>query len=226
MLKLLRNKKTAKKIWIALAIMVLPAFLFWGFGSFVRDGDSRRDRGKIAGREVTDAEFKESLLASRNLAIMQYGENAPEAEKKINLEAEARQRIALLRQAEELGVKASDEEVIKLIESYPFFQNNGRFDNRIYNELLRYVFRTQPRSFEEQTRQNIIISKLYLKVTDGITVEDKDVREGYIKIKSAQDKKFKFEEKKFLEEKQYFRQMMLEEKKQEKFSSFIEGLLK
>ena len=226
MLKILRNRKTAKKIWIGLGIIILPAFVFWGFGGAMRDKNDKGYIGKISGKKITTLEFRDSVSAVRNTAIMQYGENIQEIEKKLNLEAQAWQRLALLEAAKKLKIKASDQEVIKQVESYPFLMRQGRFDSRTYNDLLKYVFHTQARAFEEQTRQNIIISKLYGKITNGVTISDNEVREGYIKIKSSTDTKFKIDEKKFLSEKKEFEQIILEEKKQEHFSRFIAGLLK
>ena len=226
MLKLLRNKKTAKKIWIGLAIIIMPAFIFWGFGGAMRDRDEKGYIGKISGKKISTLEFKDSLSAVKNIAIMQYGENLQAIEKTLNLEALTWQRLALLGSAKKLKIKASDQEVVNQVESYPFFMRQGKFDNKTYNDILRYVFHTQARIFEEQTRQNIIISKLYNKVTDGITVEDKEVREEYLKIKSAIDPKLKIDENKFLSEKKEFEQIILEKKKQEYFSKFTVELLK
>ncbi len=226
MLKLLRNKKTAKRIWIGLAIIIMPAFIFWGFGGEMRDKDGSRYLGSISGRRITPLEFNNSLSAVKNAAIMQYGENLQAIEKTLNLEAQAWQRLALLEAAKKSKIKASDQEVIAQVESYPFFKRSGTFDNKTYNELLKYVFRTQARAFEEQTRQNIIISKLYSKITDGITINDKEIREGYIKVKSINNPKFEINEKKYLSEKKEFEKIALEEKKHEYFSNFIAGLLK
>ena len=36
MIKLLRNKKVQKKIWIVLAIIIVPAFVLWGSASLLR----------------------------------------------------------------------------------------------------------------------------------------------------------------------------------------------
>ena len=226
MLKLLRNKKTAKKIWIGLGIIIIPAFVFWGFGGAMRDNDEKGYIGKISGKKISVLEFKDSLNAVRNSAIMLYGENFQEIEKTLNLEDQTWQRIALLETAKKLKIKASDQEVIQQVESYPFFMRQGKFDNKTYNDLLKYVFRTQARVFEEQTRQNIIISKLYNKITEGITIGDEETRDEYLKIKSANDPKFKIDEKKFLNEKKEFEQAILEKKKQEHFSKFIAELLK
>jgi peptidyl-prolyl cis-trans isomerase D len=226
MLKVLRNKKTTKKIWIGLAIIIMPAFIFWGFGGAMRDKDEKGYIGIISGKKIPALEFKDSLSAVRNAAIMQYGENLQEIEKTLNLESQAWQRLVLLEAARKFKIKASDQEVIKQVGSYPFFKRNGTFDSRVYADLLKYVFRTQARAFEEQTRQNIIISKLFNKITDGIIVEDKEIREEYLKIKSVDNPKFKFDENKFLSEKKEFGQIILEGKKQEYFSKFIAGQLK
>ena len=48
--------------------------------------------------------------------------------------------------------------------------------------MLKYVFRTQPRTFEEETRQNIMLSKLFEGITSKITVTDEQVKEEYKKI--------------------------------------------
>ncbi|MBN2830985.1 MAG: SurA N-terminal domain-containing protein [Candidatus Omnitrophica bacterium] len=228
MLKLLRNRKTAKKIWIGLGIIILPAFIFWGFGGTMREKEEKNYAGKLPGKKISYSEFRESLSAVKvkNMAIMRYGENFGQVFKESDLEAQAWQRLALIYEAKKLKLKTSDKEVVERLESYPFFQHNGKFDNRLYNDILQYVFRTQPRVFEEQTRQNITISKLFQRVTSGITVDDQEVREGYTRINSAINPKFKFEEKKFLNEKQEFETMVLEEKKEEYFSKFTAGLLR
>lgn len=226
MLKILRNKKTAKKIWIALGIIILPAFVFWGFSGALSDRKNQEILGKINGKKISGEDFRESLHAVRSLALMQYGEKLPEVEKELNLEAQAWQRILLLFEAKKQKITASDKEVIKLIQAFPFFQYKGEFNDKIYNEVLKNIFRTQPRIFEEEIRQNIIISKLYRKVTEGITVNDDEIKEGYIKTNSANNSKFKFDEKKFLEEREEFKKAILEEKKQKYFLSYTSDLLK
>ena len=41
MLRALRNKKTAKKVWIVLAVIIVPAFVLWGSGSLLRSKEER-----------------------------------------------------------------------------------------------------------------------------------------------------------------------------------------
>lgn len=182
MLKFLRHKKTAKKIWIALAVLVLPAFLFWGFGSVLRNSNEATSAGKIYGRNIPPLEFQDAIAATKNQAIIQYGDKFAEAQKYINLESQAWERLLLLYEAKKHNIKVNDTEVAKFISSYPFFQKNGRFDDRIYAEMLRYVFRTQPRIFEEETRQSLMISKLFDQLTKNLKFTDEEIKQEYRKL--------------------------------------------
>jgi parvulin-like peptidyl-prolyl isomerase len=182
MLKKLRKKKTAKKVWIILALLIVPAFVLWGSGSLMRSKQETTYAGRIFGRNISFLELRDAVSAVRNQGIMQFGENFSEIEKNLNLEPQAWIRIILLSEAKKRKITASDREVIELIESYPIFWRKGQFDNRMYSEILRYVFRTQPRAFEEQTRQNLLLSKLYKQVTDTIRLSDEDIKTEYQKL--------------------------------------------
>jgi len=181
MLRQLRNKKTAKKVWIFLAIVVIPPFVLWGSGSLMRNKQEEAYAGKLFGKNISLLEFKDAADATRNQMVMQFGDKYEEMQKYLNLESQAWDRLILLLEAKKRKIKTSDNEVVQLLQSYPFFQKKGRFDNIIYAQTLQYVFRTQARIFEEQTRQNLILSKLYSQVTDGISVTDAEVKEEYRK---------------------------------------------
>lgn len=182
MLKILRNKKTAKKIWLGLALIIVPAFIFWGSGSMIRSQERGNLPGRIFGRAVSQQEYQEALLAVKNQAMMQFGDNLGEIQKYVDFNALAWQRLVLLAEARKKRINASDAEVIGQIESLPLFKNaHGQFDNRLYNQILQYVLRTQPRTFEEQVRQNIIMRKLYEKVTSDIKIDDRLLKEEYKK---------------------------------------------
>ena len=182
MLKKLRKKKTAKKIWIVLAILILPAFVLWGSGSVTRSKQEGALAGRIFGRNISALEYQDALSAVRNTAIMQYGDKFTEIQKQLNLEQQAWERLVMLHEARRRRIAVSDKEVIELIDSYLFFQRNGRFDQGIYNEMLQYVFRAQPRIFEEETRQNIALSKLYRQVTKDVKASDQEIRSEYRKF--------------------------------------------
>ena len=112
MLKKLRKKKTAKKIWIILIVLIMPAFVLWGFGSFIRGKQDSPYLGIIFGRKISFLEYKDALDAVRNQAIIQFGDNFQEIEKNLNLESQAWERLLLLAEAKKRKISASDREVI------------------------------------------------------------------------------------------------------------------
>lgn len=182
MLKKLRQKKTAKKVWIILALIITPAFVLWGSGSLLRSKQEIRFAGKIFGRKVPLSEFQEALEACRNQAIIQFGENFNQVQKYLNLEEQAWERLILLQEAKKRRISVSDQEVVGLIQSYPFFQKKGVFDQGIYADFLRYYFHTPARSFEEQTRQNLMLAKLFKELTADLKVNDEEIRDEYRKL--------------------------------------------
>lgn len=182
MLRFLRNKKTAKKIWIGLAFIIIPAFAFWGFGGAGRDKNEASIAGKIFGRTITNIEFRDAIGAVRTMAIMQFGDRLPEIEKYLNLEARAKERLILLHEAKARHIRVKDSEIINEIQNSPYFQDKKGFNNKLYQEILRYGLRLQPRAFEEQTRENLMLAKLYQQVTQNINFNDEQIRQEYLKI--------------------------------------------
>ncbi len=178
---LLHNKKTQKLIWVVLAILVLPAFLFWGFGSFLRNREQLVYTTKIFGRRIQPSEYQEALEGVRNQAIMQFGDNFFKMQQYLNLEKQAWERIILLTEAKKRKIKVTDKEVTDFLQKHPLFQINGSFNNKVYSQMLQYAFHTQPRAFEEQTRQYITLGKLYNSLTKEISLTDEQIRQAYQK---------------------------------------------
>ncbi|MFA4984746.1 MAG: peptidylprolyl isomerase [Candidatus Omnitrophota bacterium] len=181
MLKKLRNKKIAKWIFFMLLVLILPAFVFWGFGSYVRNKQEAGFQGKIYGRNISEQEFRDALEAVRIQAILQFGDRIAEVGKYLDLRSMAAERILLLSEAQKRRVRVKDKEVIETIRDYRIFQINGQFNDKYYQETLQYVFHTQPRVFEEYTRQNLMLAKLYREVTDNVRMTDEEILEEYRK---------------------------------------------
>jgi peptidyl-prolyl cis-trans isomerase D len=182
MLKNLRNKKTAKKIWVILAILILPAFLFWGMGSAIRSKNESGYVGKIFGKKISLVEYKDAADAVRNIAVMRFGPQFSEIQKSLNLEEQAWERLILLAEAKRRKIIVKDEEVIDTLRNHPLFQRKGKFDPELYNSALKYMLRTQARVFEEQTRQNLMLLKLYEQIVSGVNLSQDEVKNEYRKV--------------------------------------------
>lgn len=182
MLKKLRKKKTSKKILILLACVIIPAFAFWGLSSVLESKKERMYLGKISGRTISIQDYRGALDGVKNLAILQYGDNYAQVRNSLDFDGQTWERLILIAEAKKKGINVSDKEVIDFIMSYPVFGKDGRFDHDLYKEILRYVFDTPARTFEEQTRENLIIAQLYDQATKGITISDEELRDEYKKL--------------------------------------------
>ncbi|MDD5077702.1 MAG: SurA N-terminal domain-containing protein [Candidatus Omnitrophica bacterium] len=181
MLKALRSRKTQKKIWIGLAIIIIPAFTFWGFGGSGREAKDSYTVGKIFGRNVSEKDFRDSLTAVKTLAIMRFGDKFPEIEKYLDLQGQAWERLILLHEAKARRITVKDKEVVDEIQNTPYFRDKNGFNEKAYQEVLRYVLRLQPRIFEEEIRQNLELIKLYEQVTKNVKLNDEEIYRAYLK---------------------------------------------
>jgi peptidyl-prolyl cis-trans isomerase D len=89
-------------------------------------------------------------------------------------------KLLIIQEAKRLGLPVSDEELRDAIESTPAFQENGQFDNRKYQWVLRSNHMT-PEEFEQGQRENLLISKAVslIKLNEG-KVSDDEVLDTYL----------------------------------------------
>jgi peptidyl-prolyl cis-trans isomerase D len=178
MLKILRKKGVMKKLLWVVAIVIIISFGFLGTAS-VLDNSGKHGAGRIFGRKVTLEDFQKSLDHARMQAILRYGENFYKIQSFLDLEAEAWDRLILLQETRRRGLKVSDKEIISAIQDKEFFKRNGQFDPYLYEDIVRYVFKVKPRTFEEGIRESLLFSKLFEDATAGITLSEEEIRERY-----------------------------------------------
>lgn len=185
MLKLLRKKKILKRILWGLVILIVPAFVLMGAGSAIR---SKRQGpsyvGKIYGRKVSFEKFAKSYEACYHQVMISSGGD-PERLKQLKASTKitemAWNRLLMLAAAKRQRIKVTDKEVIDAIAGSPFFKRGGIFDKTLYDHVLTNFFRIPPRKFEEETRENLIISNLRNKILQSISINDKELLAEYKK---------------------------------------------
>lgn len=178
MLKQLRNKKVARRIFIVLALIIIPAFVLWGTGSMSRTKTDSEYAGAMFGKKISNQEYGTSWRAVKNEALMRYP-NFNEIYEQLDLNSQAWDRLILLAEASKERIKVSDEDVIKAIRGFPFLSVGGKFDVGLYERLLKNTFQTSPRDFEEDMRSSMKISKLISKAGDGVHVPDEELLRKY-----------------------------------------------
>ena len=182
MLKFLRQKRTIKILLWIVAVVVIVAFVLWGAPTRLGEKQGRpKYAGEIFGKKIPFDKFIETYQASRNQAIIIYGNEFQKYSQFINLQENAWDRLILLAVAQNENIKVTNEEVIKKIKSFPFFQKDGKFDLETYNLLLKYVFNVEPREFEEEIRQSLVIETLIQKSLGNIGVTEEELENAYAK---------------------------------------------
>ena len=101
------------------------------------------------------------------------------------------QQQVLLEEADQLGIRATDDDVRQYLHTGPtgaVIFPNGKFigDNQ-YAALISERLNMSVKEFENSVKTDIVVRRLQALITAGVTVSDQEVREGYrknnIKIK-------------------------------------------
>ena len=187
MLKFLRNKHTQKKIYILLAVVIIPPFLMWGVSSSQKDSKTPSTLGTIEKQKISLREYLNSYKAIQHQVVLMYGEKAKEAASSVNYKGEAWDRLLLLYHAKQEKIKTSDSEVVQWIMSQPVFQSHGQFDDKLYKLYVTNYIRSNERDFEEETRDILTIEKILNKTKTETLPTDQEIKTLYSQENKQRD---------------------------------------
>lgn len=187
MLKFLRNKKHQKKIYVVLALAIIPAFALWGVLLTGKDSQSSMALGIIAGKKISVEQYLASYKAVQHEIALRYGEDAKEIAKKINLKGEAWDRLLLLHYAQQQKIRVKDREVVEWLTSQPIFSPRGEFDPNFYKLYVSRYLHMSTREFEEEMRGLLLIEKIRERFSAKIHLKDSEIEKLLLK-KSRKEK--------------------------------------
>jgi len=186
MLDLIRKKQKTVIIkvvfWAIIATFVGTIFLVWGKG---KDG-GEEDASVAVTINKTKIGFEEYQTAYSNLYRFYqniYREQlTPDLEKQLRIRQQALDALIehalLLQEGKRLGIKVSQEELVKSIAQIPVFQENGVFSKERYLQVLAYQ-RMTPDGFEAIQKRQLLTEKVRERIQEGITVTDEDIEQEY-----------------------------------------------
>ncbi len=183
MLKLLRKKGVMKKLIWFIAVIIILSFGIFGTAYLLNDTNpgSANYAGKIFGKKVSIEDYQKALADVRVQSIIRYGDKYNEVRPYLNFEAQTWDRLIVLKEADRLGIKVKNQEIVDTIQNYEFFQRNGQFDTPLYNDVVRYVFEMKPRNFEESIRDSIKMSKVIAQTTKDIAITEEEALDVFKK---------------------------------------------
>ncbi|HXK30221.1 MAG TPA: SurA N-terminal domain-containing protein [Candidatus Binatia bacterium] len=181
MLDFLRKRKRSWIITFLLGVIIVVFIAFYGGSNYQSQGAP--DVAEVNGDAISQREF--SLQYQKTLERYREllkGSLTPEMLKSLNLKntllEELIQKRLLRQEAQELGLTASDDELMDAIGQVREFQVAGRFNKERYLQLLR-ANRLTPGEFEEEQREQLTIQRLYGVILDSTRITDAEMRERY-----------------------------------------------
>jgi peptidyl-prolyl cis-trans isomerase D len=181
MLDLMRRHARNWLMKIILGIIIV-VFVFY-FGSM---GDRQRAEriAIIDGKPIVYAEFQREYQNLVEMTRQRFGRGLTEEMlKTLNLKQQALDNLinqaVILKKAEQMNVRVTDEDVKATILSYSGFQRNGAFDQRTYEQTLR-TNKMVPEEFEEIQRKMMTALRVEELIQDAVRVSDQEVYDIYL----------------------------------------------
>ncbi len=185
MLDLMRRKQRLKIIlWIVIFSLALGMLLFFVPGVDIGNVTTDTSAATVDGQAIPIREF----AVAYNRAIKRYSDGGknktdPETMKAMGVPRQILDEMISSRilesTARRLGLKVTPNEVRRGIETYPYFQDQGKF---IGVDRYKDFLATNDLSvedFERDFRQSLLINKLHSVVTDSLDVSEQELREGF-----------------------------------------------
>ncbi|ORT49325.1 peptidylprolyl isomerase [Vibrio sp. qd031] len=187
MMERLREGVNSIAVKIILGLIIL-SFVFAGVGSYIVGGNANV-AATVGNVDIARGEFEQAYQNERNRLQAQnsdyfnalLGDPTYVAQLRRSVLQRMVNQALLEQQADELGLRISDQQVRDLIVTMPQFQNNSRFDQEVYQSFLRRAGFT-PDSFAEYLRRDMIRTQLAgaLANTDFVLPSEIAIASGLI----------------------------------------------
>jgi peptidyl-prolyl cis-trans isomerase D len=185
MLKTMRKnvKALAPTLWIVIATFIISIFAIWG-GAGRLGEKSQEDTIAFLGKDRIATESYYQVLRNRLEALQKEFRSLNKSFiQQLNipqqvLEQMVQQRL-LLRKAQEMGIRASNQEIRDRVVS--LFQRDGKFIGYDeYRRILDYN-RMSISEFESNLKEEIVLNKVIQVLTAGITATPEELWDSYRK---------------------------------------------
>ncbi|MEW6517598.1 MAG: SurA N-terminal domain-containing protein [candidate division FCPU426 bacterium] len=178
----LMRKYTKIVLWIVVAAFVATIFFVWGMDLGKRQQSLElASAAMVNGEPISYEEFGRYWEQQyRQLFGQTDEEPSPQEVRRLreDLVDNLIDSLLLRQLAKRLKLSVLDEEVASRIYNQPAFQQNGKFSQEKYLQLLNYS-RISPAEFEQEQAQGILIAKVNQALRDMLVVTDEDVRAYY-----------------------------------------------
>ena len=177
MLQNIRDNIQGTAAKVIIAIIIVPFALF-GIDSLF-NSSSQPPAARINGEKVSEAELQQAIAMQKRRLISVMGQQLDPAMlddavlRKPALDSLIKQQL-LLQAADEAGIEVSDQQLNAVIAGMPQFQEDGRFSQERYQQVLRLQGYSGA-LFKQMLRSDLRIQQLSASVASSAFVTDADV---------------------------------------------------
>lgn len=181
MLQILRKKAQSPFIQ-AIVVIIALVFIFWGVGTNI--GNHNQAAIVVNGEEISFQHFQQAYDRAYQQMAAQFGGNVPKGlAETFGLKQQVINQIVqttLLRQgADAMGIVVSGEEIRRLIEEMPQFQESGAFSIEKYKDILA-ANKMAPGKFEQSIRLDHISEAAVRRITGFSSIAtDQEIADIY-----------------------------------------------
>ncbi len=180
MLELMRKHA---RHWLMIVLLGMIIFVFVLYFGTTRGRHQAETIAIIDGKAIPYIEFQRKYQNLVEIYRQQYGGVlTDDILKSLDLKQQAYDDVinqaVILQNAKELNIQVTEDEVKASILANPAFQRAGVFDEKIYNQVLRYNKMT-PADFEDAQRMMLTMAKLEDLIQGAVKVSDKEVYDLY-----------------------------------------------
>ncbi len=160
---------------------IVVVFVLWGVGT--NQQSSNPEVARVADQSISYSQWAQAYQMQVENIRRQFG-SSPDEDiiKALNLKEQALNqlidRVVLVREAEAMGFRVSDEELMAHIRSIPAFQSNGQFSPPQYRQMLAQL-RLTPEAFEASQRDDLLIQKISDVISRAAKVSHSEADDWY-----------------------------------------------
>jgi len=187
MLKNMRKnvKSLAPILWFVILAFIITIFVDWGGAGRVGGGQGSNTIATVGGEKIPLELYVQNLQQRIEALQQQMPELDQNFIQQLNIPQQILEQViqqtVLLQVAADMGIQASNAEIVKRVKALPVFQREGQFIGfDEYQRILNWNG-TSAAQFEQGLEKEIIIEKAVKVITSGVTVSEDELWENYKK---------------------------------------------
>ena len=179
-----------KNMRIVFTITIIGFFagIFVGFGGyFFSDNKFSNSVANVNGHEVSMRKF--NLLYNRAFEDLrknntEINDETVKAVRQQTIDELVREEV-FYQESQKFGIIVTDKEVAANIQQYQAFQQDGRFNQGVYFQIIAYQLKMTPAEFEESQRRQIAIAKMRNLIAAGVKITEPELQVEYARRNSG-----------------------------------------